>query len=152
MSSVRKHLVNSRSVNGTGVWGPECCHMHSLMHFKSLIYVHLFVSGYMQIFSTGWPQNVKKHTCKLLNDCAGEVGVRGLSVGGCVLGEGLGYNPPPVCYWLSFKSLPVFMCCVRHLSQRHTQMVVASSNPWICCENVHMYSQSVVFYSVLIKL
>lgn len=67
------------------------------MHFKGLIYAHLLVSGYMQIFSAGWLRNVKKHTCEVLKDRAGEVGVSGLSVGGCVLGEGLGYNPPPVC-------------------------------------------------------
>lgn len=66
--------------------------MRSLMHFKSLIYVHLFFSGYMQIFITEWPLNVKKHTFKVLKDCAGEVRVSKLSVGGCVLGEGLEYN------------------------------------------------------------
>lgn len=51
-----------------------------------------FFSGYMQIFITEWPLNVKKHTFKVLKDCAGEVRVSKLSVGGCVLGEGFEYN------------------------------------------------------------
>lgn len=41
----------------------------------------------MQIFRAGQLLNANKRICKVLRDCAGEVGVNGLSVCGCVLGE-----------------------------------------------------------------
>lgn len=54
------------SMNSTGMWGPQCCHLHSLVHFKSLIYVHLFITGNMRIFGTGQLVNVKRCVCAVL--------------------------------------------------------------------------------------
>lgn len=73
--------------------------------------------------------NVKKHKCKVLKDCRWEGGVSGLSVSGCALGEGLGYNLLLVHCRLSFKSLPALRYCVRHSLQRHTDVTLRGS--WI---------------------
>jgi len=77
--------VHTARVLSETIWltaGAQTAQVHGMTHFKCLIYVHHFITGYIQIFSTGWLLNVKKHKWRVLTDFAGEVGVSGLSVGG----------------------------------------------------------------------